>query len=364
MNQRTSHPRRSAPRPVCMNRAGEPVTVHAHPARDRCPYCRRALPDPQGHRACQETCHARCVPGSPAPTWPATPPRPSPRYYPPALSWRLRRRPPYPAAAPPTPPSGTAIRSTGRLRLIPTATHRTEPQPDASPVAVSIYITPAASVRTNQHFKAVLSSAAGKPDGPSAHTPPPYPRPPPRPPRRAAARKPVISSASCPALTRPLPSLRPRRATPTRNAPASRSGTRRAVPAHAVSPALVLPPWNPPLRGAPFQKRNPPGGRTHPGGHSTALFRLCVAALHRERIQHLPKTAVAGHVHGLGGRHHSAAPPIPPTPQGSRAHRPFYELSPECPASCFGGQGRAETGSLHVARSQPLRGVRFADLML
>ena len=151
---------------------------------------------------------------------------------------------------------------------------------------------------------------------------------------------------------------------PAANAPAGRSSTRRAVPTHAVSPALVLPPWNPPLRGAPFQKRNPPGGRTHPGGHSTALFRLCVAALHRERIQHLPQTADAGHVHGLGGRHHSAAPPIPPTPQGSRAHRPFYELSPECPASCFGGQGRAGTGSLHFTRSRPLHGVRFADLML
>ena len=108
--------------------------------------------------------------GSPAQPWPAMT-TPVPRIpNTPALSWRLRRGR---AAAPPTPPSGTAIRSTGRLRLIPTATHRTEPQPAASPVAVLIYLSPAASVLTNQHFKALLSSAAGKPVSPSAHTPPP-----------------------------------------------------------------------------------------------------------------------------------------------------------------------------------------------
>jgi len=70
-------------------------------------------------------------------------------------------------------PQRNGNRSAVMLRLIPTATHRAEPQPAASPVAVLIYLSPAASVRTNQHFKALLSSAAGKPDSPSAHTPPP-----------------------------------------------------------------------------------------------------------------------------------------------------------------------------------------------
>jgi len=142
-------------------------------------------------------------------------------------------------------------------------------------------------------------------------------------------------------LSRQLPPLRPRSATPTRNAPAYRA--RRGGRCRRM---LFPPPWFSPLgtplsEAPPFKKGNPPGGKTHPGGHSTALFRLCVAALHRARVPDLPKTAVPEHVHGLGGRHHSAALPIPPTPQGIRAHRPHYVLSPECPASCFGGQGRA-----------------------
>ena len=148
-------PRRCAPRPVRMDRAGKPVTVHAHRARDRCRYCRRVLPDPQGHRARQETWHARCVPGSPAPTWSVTSPRSFPRYYP-RVVMAAAKSPPYPAAAPPTPPSGTAIRSA----------HRSSPgiqRTSRSPVAVLVYLSPAASVRTTQRFKAMLSSVAVPP---------------------------------------------------------------------------------------------------------------------------------------------------------------------------------------------------------
>ena len=224
-------------------------------------------------------------------------------------------------------PSGTAIRS---ARSTLPSIQRTP----RSPVAVLIYSTPAASVRTNQHFKALLSTAAGKPKRPSAHTPPPI--------RPRLITEPAMKPGSAPGPLCGMP-------------PAAIWGTRRAVPTHAVSPALVFPPWNPPFRGAPFQKGNPPGGKTHPGGHSTALFCLSVATLHSERIPDLPKTAVPEHAHCLGGRHHSAALPIPPTPQGIRAHRPFYELSPVCPASCFGGQGRSATGTLaaHTVADSP-----------
>ena len=39
---------------------------------------------------------------------------------------------------------------------------------------------------------------------------------------------------------------------------------RRAVSSHAVSPALVSPPWNPPFRGAPFQAEIHQGGKPIP----------------------------------------------------------------------------------------------------
>ena len=72
----------------------------------------------------------------------------------------------------------------------PGSSHANAPQRNGKPVSTVIaskysantaltvspylfYSTPAASVRTNQHFKAMLSSTAGKPDSPSAHTPPP-----------------------------------------------------------------------------------------------------------------------------------------------------------------------------------------------
>lgn len=167
MLRRAPNPRRCAPRPVRMNRAGRPVTVHAHPARDRYPYCRRVLPDPQGHRARQETCHARCVPGSPAPTWHVMTTL-VPRFpNTPALSWRLRRRPPYPAAATPTPPSGTAIRSSRRSLPSIQRTPR-------SPAAVLIYQYPDAERADGPALlRRRRTSAAGKPDRPSAHTPSP-----------------------------------------------------------------------------------------------------------------------------------------------------------------------------------------------
>ena len=173
----------------------------------------------------------------------------------------------------------------------------------------------------------------------------------PPPPKATADKKPESPSAHTP------PPIRPRLFTEPATKPGSAPGPqkeclRRQLGERGGRCRLMLfpPPWfsplGTPLSEAPPFKRNPPGGRTHPGGHSTALFRFSVAALHRARVQHPDRNRDAGHVHGLGGRHHSAALPIPPTPQGSRAHRPFYELSPECPASCFGGQGRSATGTL------------------
>lgn len=133
-----------APRPVCMNRAGEPVTVHAHPARDRYASYRRALPDPQGHRARQETCHARCVPGPPAPTW-LVMTTPVPRFpNTPALSWRLRTGR---AAAPPTPPAERRSGQRG-VRFQVFSDHRAHRPP------YSFTSTPTASVPTDQRFSA------------------------------------------------------------------------------------------------------------------------------------------------------------------------------------------------------------------
>ena len=108
---------------------------------------------------------------------------------------------------------------------------------------------------------------------------------------------------------------------------------------------LFPPPWfsplGTPLSEAPPFKRKSAGGKTHPGfaaarGDTARLsFVLCVAALHRPRPE-LPNTASLN-TSGLGGRHHTAALPIPPTPQGIQAHRPHCVLSPVCPASCFWG---------------------------
>ena len=110
---------------------------------------------------------------------------------------------------------------------------------------------------------------------------------------------------------------------------------------------LFPPPWFSPLgtplsEAPPFKRKSARGEnpsrlrRRYAGGHSTALFRFSVAALHLNafRIRRIRRPGTRS---GLGGRHHSAALPIPPTPQGSRPHRPFYELSPVCPASCFWG---------------------------
>lgn len=87
----------------------------------------------------------------------------------------------------------------------------------------------------------------------------------------------------CPALSRAPPKVAPT------------MGNAAGGSEHAVSPALVSPPWNPPFRGAPFQKGIPPGGETHPGGHSTAFFVFYVGR-------------------PSGVRNHSAAqrPPNPP----------------------------------------------------
>ena len=93
---------------------------------------------------------------------------------------------------------------------------------------------------------------------------------------------------------------------------------------HAVSPALVFPP-DPPFRGAPFLKGNQPGGKPIPatpllrrGATAQLSFFYSVAALHRERAQHLPNTAAAEHVLCLGGQHHNAALPNPQPPRSQQ----------------------------------------------
>ena len=133
-------------------------------------------------------------------------------------------------------PSGTAIRS---ARSTLPSIQRTP----RSPVAVLIYSTPAASVRTNQHFKALLSSAAGKPDSPSTHTPPPA--------------KPRL-------LTEPAekPSSAPG---PKRNASGGNYGNAAGGADSCCFPRLGFPPLEPPFPRRPLSKGNPPGEETHPG---------------------------------------------------------------------------------------------------
>jgi hypothetical protein len=123
---------------------------------------------------------------------------------------------------------------------------------------------------------------------------------------------------------------------------------------------LFPPPWFSPL-GTPLSEAPPLRAEIHQGGKpiqgDTARLSLvlCVAALQTVRVQHMPNTACAEHGRSLGGRHHIAALPIPPTPQGIRSHRPHYVLPPECPSSCFGGQGRAvgRLVALHTAAASP-----------
>ena len=86
-------------------------------------------------------------------------------------------------------PSGTAIPSAWRSLPGIQRTPR-------SPVAVLVYLSPAASVRTNQRFKALLSSTAGKPEVRPHTRRPPLPRP---------------AHASCGAASAPVPPLECRR---------------------------------------------------------------------------------------------------------------------------------------------------------
>ena len=149
---------------------------------------------------------------------------------------------------------------------------------------------------------------------------------------------------------------------------------------HAVSPALVPPPA-PPLPRRPLSKGNPPGGETHPvctrsqasslaaakaGGtqHGSLLFE-CRRPAVRARSAHAASGS-AERARTLGARNHSAASPIPPTPQGIRAHKPHYVLPLVCPASCFGGRGRA-VGRLAAPRTTAAsprcpRGARTSSL--
>ena len=125
-------------------------------------------------------------------------------------------------------------------------------------------------MRTNQHFKALLSSAAGKPDSPSTHTPPPA--------------KPRL-------LTEPAekPSSAPG---PKRNASGGNYGNAAGGADSCCFPRLGFPPLEPPPSEAPpFKKEIHRGGKPIPaspplkrGGHSTALFCFIVAALHSERV--------------------------------------------------------------------------------
>jgi hypothetical protein len=146
--------------------------------------------------------------------------------------------------------------------------------------------------------------------------------------------------------------------------------TRRAVLTHVLShpdecrdsfPRLGFPP-GPPFPRRPLQKGNPPGGKPIPatpplrGGATARLFFVfCRRPAHQMHSGHHRIRWHPEHICCLGGQHHNAALPIPPTPQGIQAHRPHYVLSPVHLASCFGGRGRSATGSF-LTRLPTLQG--------
>ncbi len=122
---------------------------------------------------------------------------------------------------------------------------------------------------------------------------------------------------------------------------------------------LFPPPWfsppDPPFRGAPFLKGNPPGGKTHPGGTA----RLSFVFLSPPCTENAPSICrIRQPLNTFSAWVADTTPPLyqsPQPPHGSRAHRPHSVLSPECPTSCFGGQRRSATGSF-LTRSPPLQG--------
>ena len=87
-------------------------------------------------------------------------------------------------------PSGTAIRSSGG------SAYRYSAEPPLHRPPYSFTCTPTASVRTNQHFKARLSSTAGKPDVRPHTRRPPLPR---------------LAHAACGARVAPSPPVECRR---------------------------------------------------------------------------------------------------------------------------------------------------------
>ena len=116
-------------------------------------------------------------------------------------------------------------------------------------------------------------------------------------------------------------------------------------------PPPWFPPWNPPSEASPLQTRNPPGGEPILGGHSTAAFparpdgREPFSGL-RPGLPAWPRAA-ALRVAGC----HSAALPIPPTPQGRpHAGRPSGSLL-RAAVLLWG----ARSGSARLALSHGLR---------
>jgi len=103
--------------------------------------------------------------------------------------------------------------------------------------------------------------------------------------------------------------------------PAAIRGTRRAVPTHAVSPALVFPPWNPPFRGAPFQKEVHQGGKPIQG----EAARLSCVTWRRpaQRTQPAPAEYSSRRSRSLLGwstpLRRSANPPNPPGKSATQA---------------------------------------------
>jgi len=141
---------------------------------------------------------------------------------------------------------------------------------------------------------------------------------------------------------------------------------RRAVSAHVlripspselgtVSPALVSPPWNPHIRGAPFPSGNPPGGETHPAcADAPAPLKRGDTARLSSCFSTPPCAADAFRIpdnnRGPGTRLLLGWPPPrrrlanPPNPPGTAVTQASFDklsFPPVCLPFCFGGQGRS-----------------------
>jgi hypothetical protein len=139
--------------------------------------------------------------------------------------------------------------------------------------------------------------------------------------------------------------------------------SRRAVLAHAVSPALVFPPRAPPFRGAPFQSGNPPGGKTHPG--DTARLSSCYsdAALTQQTQFRIPDNNRGPEPSLLLGwppPHRRLA--NPPSPHERQTHRPALQASLLCVCRSALGESGRSVNRLILHTVAALRGIATAIL--